>query len=262
MQTAINDIPTAPWFHALEQAAIGRIASFGMTIEFGWDFNEFKPILQDTYGTVNPTYDPAARRVHPSSFWIALTLRQRVVATTAFAYFDSGDLEGCVRDQSIWFDREDDKAADLGTVHKLPMLIEAPFTVGGATWAAEEWRGYNLPYYLNVLGRLHIVKYLPVNYLTGFAMLPLVHRGVPKRAYDYPEENVVPALDGTPPTFTKPISMLAMFLTREQAIQRLLHTGITRLREDQSSSLTIGSVTVTKRDIEPSGKQIGSQSRS
>lgn len=247
MPIAMNDPASLPFLAAVENAAAARVRDMGLTMRFGWDFEELTDILRRTSGFVNPTFDPACRRIDPASIWLVLENAGEPVATTAFAYFRDGDLESHARAQSLWYDDPADRRADIGAFHALPERVEAPFTVGGAAWARQEWRGQSLPYLLNVCGRLHILKHLPVRNLAGFAMLPLVARSVPKSAYDYPPENVHLFLEGSPPPFDDKMQMYAMRMTREEAWHRLVTTALHRLTQADlaPSILESGSTTVT-----------------
>lgn len=225
--TAIDEPECLPFLAAVEAAVSNRARSLGLSLRVSWDFGELVALLRATSGVVSPTYDPGCRRIDPASFWLLLRDGDTPVATTAFAYFAAGDLERHARARTLWFDRPPE--ADIGTFHSLPLCLQAPFTLGGAAWVHPSRRGQGLAYLLNVAGRLHILRHLPIRYFAGFVMQPLVAHDVPKTAYDYPADNVRLFLEGRPPPFTETMRMHAMFLSREEAQERLVTTALKRL---------------------------------
>lgn len=263
MPTAINQASMIPFFAAVEQAALARVHELDLSFRLGWDFEEFAEILTRASGVVSPTFNPAFRAVEPGSIWAVLEDGAEVVSTAAFAYFAEGDVASRVRDQSIWFDREEDKVAEIGTVHPFAEPLEAPFMIGGGVWLAPEWRGIELGYVVNTLCKHHFLRHMPINHVCGLAMDGTAQK-ISAHAYDYPQESLHLLLEGYPPPFTTPKRMYAMHLTRDAAIERLVSTAVARLGQSSSRKKTLlsSSTTQMNRIMRPVESAIGSQRRS
>lgn len=208
---------------AAETGILHYLDHLGLTVDVGWDFSRFPDLVENTYGWINPTFDPACKSIHPHSFWVALRDGpEKVVSIQATAYYAEGDFESAIRTGSLYFDPEQ-LPDDYDRIEVQPMsrLIEGPYTHGGATWVAPEWRGLYLAHHITALSRILIFRYMNVRWFTGLFLENIRNRTVPTAAYDYPEDGIDMVLQGYYPVNRRLVRLYACHMDRQTALQRL-----------------------------------------
>lgn len=237
---AINEPATLALLSAIETATAIRLDELGLTATVQWDFRDLADTMADRW-VMNPAFDPRVRVIDPASFWISFAAGNELAAVSALLIYQDGDFETRVRDLSLWYDDPPaEAAARLGTINPLPVVATAPFTHGGATWVHPAYRGLQLPYLMNVIARVFVLRYRDVAHFTGFVAAEHLNR-----TYDYPDDGITLMIDGIAPGLYRRTRLYALHMSKTQALERLLVHGAQRLQT--SSTRTTGLETVTKR---------------